>query len=77
MTSFCLQIIRKKKLYLIFERLQFKEAFQLGRINAINIVSSNDVTFRKAFHLKERSLTLFPFGTWSALYTFSYFLQTK
>ena len=34
----------------------------LNRINAINIVSSTDVTFRKAFHLKERSLTLFPFG---------------
>ena len=31
-------------------------------INAINILSSTDVTFRKAFHLKERSLTLFPFG---------------
>ena len=29
-------------------------------INAINIVSSTDVTFR--FHLKERSLILFPFG---------------
>ena len=28
----------------------------------INIVLSTDVTFRKAFHLKERSLTLFPFG---------------
>ena len=65
MTSFCLQIIRilyGKKLYLIFGRLQFEETFQLSRINAINIVSSTDVTFRKAFHLKERSLTLFPFG---------------
>ena len=28
----------------------------------INIVSSTDVTFRKAFNLKERSLALFPFG---------------
>ena len=65
MTSFCLQIIRilyGKKLYLIFGRLQFEETFQLSRIDAINIVSSTDVTFRKAFHLKERSLTLFPFG---------------
>ena len=34
----------------------------MSRINAINIVSSTNVTFRKAFHLKERSLTLFPFG---------------
>ena len=66
MTSFCLQIIRilyGKKLYLIFERLQFLETFQLSRISAINIVSSTDVTFRKAFHSKERSLTLFPFGS--------------
>ena len=65
MTSFCLQIIRilyEKKLHLIFERLQFWETFQLSRINAISIVSSTDVTFKKAFHLKERSLTLFPFG---------------
>ena len=31
-------------------------------MNAINIVSAIDVTFRKAFHLKEQSLTLFPFG---------------
>ena len=65
MTSFCLQIIRilyGKKLYLIFGGLQFWEIFQLSRINAINIVSSTNVTFRKAFHLKERSLTLFPFG---------------
>ena len=64
-TSFCLQIIRilyKKKLYLIFGRLLFQETFQLSRINAISIVSSTDLTFRKAFHLKERSLTLFPFG---------------
>ena len=65
MTLFCLQIIRilyEKKLYLILGRLQFQEKFQLSRINAINIVPSTDVTFRKAFHLKERSLTLFPFG---------------
>ena len=65
MTSFCLQIIRilyGKKLYLIFGRLQFEETFQLSRINAINIVSSPDVTCRKAFHLKERSLTFFSFG---------------
>ena len=65
MISFCLQIIRilyGKKLYLIFGRLQFQETFQRSRINATNIVSSTDVTFRKAFHVKERSLTLFPFG---------------
>ena len=65
MTSFCLQIIRilyGKKLYLIFGRLQFQETFQLSRINAISIVSSTDLTFRKAFHLKERLFTLFPFG---------------
>ena len=60
MTSFCLQIIRilyRKKLYLIFGRLHFWETFQLSRINAINVVSSTNATFRKAFHLKERSLT--------------------
>ena len=51
-----------KKLYLIFGRVKFYKTFQLSRINAINIVSLTDVTFRKAFHLKERSLTLFPFG---------------
>ena len=65
MTSFYMQIIRilyGKKLYLIFGRLQLYETFQLSRINAINIVSLTDVTFRKAFHLKERPLTLFPFG---------------
>ena len=65
MTSFCLQIFRilyGKKLYLIFGRLQLDETSQLSRINAINIVSSTYVTFRKAFHLKERSLTLFPIG---------------
>ena len=65
MTSFCLQIIGilyGKKLYLIFGRLPFSETFQPSRIDAINIVSSTDVTFRKAFHFKERSLTLFPFG---------------
>ena len=28
----------------------------------MNIVLSTDVTFRKAFYLKDRSLTLFPFG---------------
>ena len=64
MTSFCLQIIRilyGKKLYLIFGRLQFLETFQQSRINAINIVSSTDVN-GKALHLKERSVTLFPFG---------------
>ena len=57
MAPFCLQIIRylfEKKLYLIFRRLQFKETFQLRRINAINIVSRTHVTFRKIFHLKER-----------------------
>ena len=51
MTSFCLQIIRilyGRNLYLIFGRLQFQETFQLSRINAINIVSSTDATFRKA-----------------------------
>ena len=65
MTSFCLQIIRilyGKKLYLIFGRLQFQETFPLSRINAVNIVSSTDVTFRKIFHLKKRSLSVFPFG---------------
>ena len=65
MTSFCLQIIRiqnGRKLYLIFGRSQLQETFQLSRINAVSIVSSTDVTFRKAFHLKERSLTLFSFG---------------
>ena len=65
MTSICLQIIRilyGKKLYLIFGILQFQETSQPSRINAINIISSTDVTFRKTFHLKERSLTLFPFG---------------
>ena len=65
MTSFCLQIIRilyEKKLYVTFGRLQFLETFQLSRINAISIVSSTDLTFRKAFHFKEKSLTLFPFG---------------
>ena len=41
----------------IFGRLQFQETFQLSRINATNIVSSTDVTFRKTFHVKERSLT--------------------
>ena len=56
-------ILFGKKLYVIFGRLQFQETFQLSRINAINIISSTDVTFRKAFHLKERSLTLFPFGS--------------
>ena len=64
-TSFCLQnftILYGKKLYLIFGRVQFSETFQLNRINAIKIVSSTDVTFRKSFQLKERSLTLFPFG---------------
>ena len=64
-TSFCLQIIGilfGKKLYLIFKRLQLKETFLLNRTNAIYIVSWTDVTCRKAFHLKERSLTLFPFG---------------
>ena len=70
MTSFCLQIIRilyEKKLYLIFGRLLFQETFQLSRINAISIVSSTDLTFRTAFHLKERSLTLFPFDQPSIL----------
>ena len=81
MTPFCLQIIRilyGKKLYLIFGRLQVQKTFQLSRIGAINIVSSTDVTFRKAFHLKEWSLILFPFGNVvNLVYTFSYFLQTK
>ena len=65
MTSFCLPITRivyGKKLFLIFGRLQLQGKFQLKRINRLNIVSSTNVTFRKAFHLKERSLTLFPFG---------------
>ena len=65
MMSFCLQIIRilhGKKLYLIFGRLQFLKTFQLSRINATNIVSSTNVTFRKAFQLKERFFTLFSFG---------------
>ena len=53
-----IRILHGKKLYLIFGRLQFQETFQLSRINAINIVSSTDVTFRKAFHLKERSFVL-------------------
>ena len=51
-----LQIIRilyGKKLCLIFGKLRFQETFQLSRINAMNIVSSTDVTFRKAFHVKE------------------------
>ena len=39
-------------------------------MNAINIVSSTDVTFRKAFHVKERSLTLFPFGKVVDLFPF-------
>ena len=50
MMSFCLQIIRilyGKKLYLIFGWLQLCETFQLSRINAINIVSSTDVAFKK------------------------------
>ena len=34
----------------------------MSRIDAIKIVSSTDVNFRKAFNLKERSLTLLPFG---------------
>ena len=80
MTSFCLQIIRilyGKKLYLIFGRLQFYETFQLSRIDAINIVASTDLTFRKVFHLKERSLTLFPFGNVINLVYFLVFFQTK
>ena len=55
-------ILYGKKLYLIFGRLQFLETLQLSRINVMGIVSSTDVTFRKASHLKERSLTLFLFG---------------
>ena len=55
-------ILYGKKLYLIFGRLQFLETPRLSRINAINIVSSTDVTFRKASHWKERSLTLFLLG---------------
>ena len=80
MTSFCLQIIRilyGKKLYLNFGRLQFQETFQQSRINATNIVSSTDVAFRKAFHLKERSLTLFPFGNVVSLVYFLVLFANK
>ena len=65
MTSFCLQIIRilhGRKLYLIFGRLHFWETFQLSRIDAINIVSSTDVTFRKAFQFEGKVVDLLPFG---------------
>ena len=61
MTSFCLQIVRILYGNVAMSDL-WKETFQMSRINAINIVSSTDVTFRKVFHLKESSLTLFPFA---------------